>query len=342
MISYHTKLVGTSFRQESVAKVSPNKTPLRCVAETDNQYDTYAVRVEALLDNGWEQIGFIAKGKNQDIHSYLTSGGSVSIVCTDITGQDKDTLGANVGISYGDSGALDPVDSKDFKVQKVVYGDDDFIYFDELNHKAYDKDGNELLSGSNAEKMFRPEVNLSYPAKALSKSTGVLSEDIIAIWEHNRDLAADYGTVIHAALESYFTYAEQMRKMDENKEREHTAKNWMPESLGEIVDKFISTSGYKEGQVEIRIKQGVRTGIVDLLTVDGDGYILNDYKVTKKIGDIKYTLFGKMTKYSIQQNFYREILEESGLKINHMYLWQWDGEKWSKHELKRVNVKDNL
>lgn len=342
-ISYYGKASGTSFCQEALAKISPKKTPLRLVPE-ENEYDEFATRIEALLKDGWTKVGYIPKGKNQEINKFLKDGGEVAIECSDVTGgtDEHPTLGLNYGITYGDDSAIDPADMRDMECQDVVFGDDDYIFFDVKEHKAYDKDGHELLSGSRAEKQLRPEVDLTYPAKAMSKTTGVKSEDILALWDHNRDLSADFGTLVHAALEHYLRYAPVMRKIDENKEREHTAKNWMPDYLGDIVDKFIETSGLKEHPfVEARIKCGRRTGIVDCLLVNPEEgtFSIWDYKVTKELKEVKYTGLGKHMKYTVQQNFYREIIEDvTNYTCSEMLLWQWDGEKWSSHALEKVDL----
>lgn len=322
--------------------MKPGKTPMRAVAEPENPYDKYAVRIEALLADGWELVGYIAKGKNQELQKALLEGQEVSIGCTAITGEDKETLGCNITVTYGDDSAIDPADMRDMERQDVLFGDDDYIYFDEKEHKAYDKDGHELLSGSRAEKQLRPEVDLTYPAKAMSKTTGVKPEDIMALWDHNRDLSADFGTLVHAALEHYLRYAPVMRKIDENKERTHTAKNWMPDYLGDIVDKFVAASGLKDCQyVEARIKCGRRTGIVDCLLVNPvEGtFSIWDYKVTKELKEVKFNGLGKYMKYTVQQNFYREIIEDvTSYTCAEMLLWQWDGEKWTSHALERVGL----
>lgn len=339
--SYYTKLAGTSFRQD-VIKDLKESAPIRAVAEPENEYDQFAVRVEAMTKDGWKQIGYIKKGSNEQIQKRLLDGLDVNLTLTAITGEDKDTLGVNIAVEWSDS-ALDPADMKDFERQKVVFGDADYVWFDPINHKAYDENGRELLSGSNAEKMFLEPFDPKYPAKALAKSTGANADDIVALWENNRDLSADYGTLIHAALEKYLTYSKVMRQIDENKEREHTATHWMPNSLGEIVDKFVEASGIKDAEyVECRIKSGNRTGIVDLLLVEDKEFTLMDYKVMPEVKEVKYKGFGKAPKYQIQQNFYREILEDSGLTCKGMFLWNWDGKEWKKIPVKKVNVKENL
>lgn len=342
MISYYTKLSGTSFRQEEIKKLKKG-TPLRCVPRPENEYDSYAVEVQALLNDGWVQIGWIQKGKNIEIQKQLLDGLEVKISLSEVTGIDKETLGVNVAIEYGDDSGLDPIDMRDFEEQKVLIGDSDYIFFDTVNHKAYDEYGHELLSGSNAEKQFAPTFDPKYPAKAIAKKTGTLVDDIVAIWENKGDLAAEYGTLIHSALEKYLPYASELRKIDENQEREHTAKNWMPEAVGEIVDKFVETSGIKEAKnVECRIKFGNRTGIVDLLLVDGKEFTLLDYKIMPEVKEVKYNIFGKQRKYTVQQNFYREILEDNGYKCKGMFLWNWDGKEWKKIKIAKVDIKEYL
>ena len=343
-VSYYTKLSGTSFRQDAVAELAKAKSPiLRAVAEPENEYDEYAVRVEAMLSDGWEQVGYIQRGKNQEIQKRLLEGHDVSIKLTAVTGEDKATLGVNVAVEYSDDSGIDPADMRDFEKQRVFIGDADYVWFDTINHKAYDENGKELLSGSNAEKMFLEPVDLTYPAKAISKKTGAKVEDIMAIWDNKRDLAADYGTLVHAALEKYLTYSKILKKIDANQEREHTAKNWMPESIGEVVDKFVKTSGINEAKcTEVRIKSGNRTGIVDLLILDDKNFTLMDYKIMPEVKQVKYKKFGKAMKYQIQQNFYREIIEDNGYTCKGMFLWNWNGNKWQKIEVPKINVKENL
>lgn len=337
--SYYTKLTGTSFRQKELAKVKPGVTKLRCVPRPDNEYDEFAVEVQALLDEGWVQIGWIKKGTNALLQRELINGNLVDIECTQITGENKDTLGCNVSIAYGED---DSVDLTKLEKQEVIFGDSKYIYFDEYNHRAYDEDGHLLVSGSQVEHQFAPEVNLEYPAKALSKSCGVKKEDIILCWDHNRDLAADFGTVVHKALQYYYQTKDVLEKIDSNREREHTAKNWMPEYLGSVVDSFVKTSQLQSALTEVRVKHGTLTGIIDNLVVEGNEFTIYDYKVTKEIKDIKYKKFGSKKKYTVQQNVYRHILESLGMKCKGMYLWQWDNHKWTKHELERIDIKGEV
>ena len=53
-----------------------------------------------------------------------------------------------------------------------------FVYFDEVNHKYYDEEGNPMMSGSAAESIEVGEPDMTYPAKAMAKSTGINEEKI--------------------------------------------------------------------------------------------------------------------------------------------------------------------
>lgn len=336
--SYFTKLSGTSFHQKELAQVNPGSTPLRAVPRPDNEYDQFAVEVQALLDD-WTQIGWIQKGKNQDIQKALLDGVKVRIECTDITGQDKDTLGCNVGIEYGED---DSVEIKNFKKQIVVIGDEPFVYWDEENHNAYDSNGKLLMSGSRVERYPFPEFNPTYPAKALAKKTGVKAEDIKDMWEWNGDIASRYGTIIHEALEHYWLYNEQMMMLDDAKDRPCNAGNWMPSDLGEIVESFLEYADIQgEATPEVRVKYKQYTGIIDLLEKVPEGYIIHDYKVTRELKDMSYPCLNtKEKKYTLQQNCYRYIIEHVlGEGVVAMYLHQWNGRQWDKWSVERINDK---
>lgn len=318
------------------------KTLLRCVAETDNEFDENAVRIEALLDEGWTKIGFIAKGSNADIHKHLLSGGSVDIKCKEVTGLDKDTMGVNVSVEYGDN---DSVDLDGLIRQRVVYGDEPFIYFDEAAHRAYDSRSRELVSGSMMEDKYHPVGDLTYAAKALAKKTGCKREDIQAAWEAKGELAQLYGTALHRAIELRLLHMDTMNSLDEAQKRDQSAVNWMPAVLSDAVIKLENLLLHDKKlnpdwlQSEARIKYGNLTGIADLVWMDNDGYFrLYDFKTNQEIKKVKYTEFGIMPKYTVQQNHYRTILEALGYKCLGMSLLHWHDGKWTEIPLERVNL----
>ena len=342
--SYYTKLAGVSFRQEAVAKLKPGKTPLRVVAEPENEYDPYAVRVEALLGDGWELIGYISKGSNVDMHNFLVEGGVVNIECKDVTGEDKKTLGVNVAIEYGED---DSVDLSTLSKQPVDFGDTKFVYFDDSTHRTYDPEGRVLQSGSETEKKYAKTVDLTYAAKAIAKKTGLRVDDIISVWDAKAEMSCMYGTALHRAIELRLLYSDVMDELDEYKKRSASAENWMPTFIGNVVDKLEKIlrddnyAGFKK-HAEARLKFGNLTGIADLILMNPDGeFRLVDFKTNLEIKNVKYE-FGNKKQYTVQQNHYRTIMEKLGYKCLSMELFHWDGDKWEVIPLDRVNLDEEI
>ena len=343
--SYYTKLAGVSFRQKAVAQLKPGKTPLRTIAEPENEYDKYAVRVEALLGDGWELIGYIAKGSNVDIHNFLVEGGVVKIECKDVTGEDKDTLGVNVSIEYGED---EIVELSKLTKQSVDFGDTPFVYFDESTHRTYDPEGRLLQSGSETEHKYAGEADLSYAAKAIAKRTGLRVDDITSVWDAKAEMSRMYGTALHRAIELRLLYSDVMDELDEYKKRDHSAVNWMPDYLGNAVDaveRILQSaifSGYAQRYSEARLKFGNLTGIADLILMNPDGeFRLVDFKTNQEIKNVKYE-FGTKTNYTVQQNHYRTILEKLGYKCNGMDLLHFDGNEWKVIPLERVDLEQEI
>ena len=343
--SYYTKLAGVSFRQDAVAKLVPGKTPLRAVAEPENEYDQYAVRVEALLKDGWELIGYIAKGSNREMHCFLVDGGIVNIACKDVTGEDKKTLGVNVSVEYGED---DSVDISTLMKQRVDFGDTEFVYFDELSHKTFDPDGRELQSGSATESKYARSVDLSYAAKAIAKKTGLLVDDITSVWDAKAELSRVYGTLLHKAVEFRLQYSDVMNELDEFKKRDNSAVNWMPEFIGVAIDKLMKKlrdngfGAYEQQYSEARLKFGNLTGIADLILMHPDGeFRLIDFKTNHAIKNVKYE-FGSKKEYTVQQNHYRTIMESLGYRCNGMELYHYDGTDWEVIPLDRVGLTQEI
>lgn len=351
-ISYFTKLSGVSFRQKEVAKVKPGKTPLRVLAIKDNEYDPFACEVQALLDDGWTQIGWVQKGKNQDLHQFLENGGHVNIECKDITGEDKATLGVNVSVEYGED---DSVDLSSLEKQAVDFGDVPFVYFDAINHKTYDPEGRILQSGSETEHKYAKSVDLTYAAKAIAKKTGLKQEDVTAVWDAKAELSQLYGTAIHKAIELRLTYMNDMNTLDEYKHRDESAVNWMPAPFSDAVVKLekllfsVLRLNPANLHTESRLKYGNLTGIADLISLTPETkssktpakFRLFDFKTNSEIKDVKYE-FGTKTQYTVQQNHYRTILENLGYECEGMSLLHWDGNNWHVIDLERVDLQKEI
>ena len=345
--SYFTKLSGTSFRQDEIKKMT-NNTKLRVVPRPDNQYDQFAVEVQALLKDGWAQVGWIPKGQNVDMAMWLGEGGSVDISVSAITGgtESAPTMGVNIAVTYGKD---DSVNLSTLLRVRVDYGDSDYVYFDEKNHLAYDASGKQLLSGSQFEEKYHPEFNPKYPAKALAKKTGVFEADILDMWDVKRNLSAEYGILAHKALEMSHRYWNQVEQLDDLLEQDTHFSRLLPSDLAIVVEEYFKfrwklTPDFANHKIDVeaRIKWEGLTGIVDNLEWADDGFYIWDYKFTDEIKRVKYGRFSDK-KYTLQQNFYRYVLEKvTDKRCLGMNLLVWDGVRWIAEEIKNINVEELL
>lgn len=338
--SYYTKLVGTTFddRPRVISMLAKNNN-LRLRREPENQYDNRAVAADAFVDGRWQPIGYIAKSANKDLAEHMDDGGSVDIKLKEVTGGGDKNYGVNVSIEYG-SAEVDPNTLLSFKKLTPDIGEGT-VYFDEKEHLYYDENGNQMVSGSRFEDKYTPEPNFDAIATAVGKSTGVNKDVIKNIWNTQGDIAANFGTVAHSALEFYFNNYETLKQMDEKKEREHSPETYLPFTLGRVVKDFVGRFNVdpEKCSPEIFVRDGNRCGFVDLLIEKNDKtFFMVDYKFIKKMKQINYQSFGTHNKYTLQQNFYRSIIEANGYTVETMDIAHFDGTNWHRIPVEKIDV----
>lgn len=337
-VSYFTKAVGTTFdgRQDIIANLQPNA-KLKLRREPKNEYDGNAIAIDALTGTSWTCVGYIAKDKNETLADELDGGTKAAVSLKEITGGiDGKNYGLNIAIEYEQSSNV--------KLTRLIpdigIG---YVMFDELNHVYYDEDGNQMLSGSVFEAEHSPQTNFSYAAKAMGKSTGIKPDEILALWDENRDLSASYGTLIHKGLETYFKNHELMTRLDEHKARAHTATTYMPQAVGDIVDKFLALHGddfASRCSAEVFVRHEGRCGFVDLIEQTDGGLVTHDYKFINQLKQVKYRVYGLHDKYTLQQNFYRELIEANGHTVKEMVLDTFVDGGWDTVPVKRIKLED--
>lgn len=334
-MSYYDKLSGVSFRQKEIDSLTGEET-LVLIAEPDNEYDEYAVRVEA----DGVMIGWIRKGNNVKISKALQAGKTVEVDDFTITGgEGKDETGKQM--NYGVNVKITMPVEENFKKFKKIIPDigEGFVYFDEDNHVYYSESGQEMQSGSKAEAAEVGEVDMSYALKAVAKSTKLRPEVIQSFWDKNGELSAGFGTIIHDAFDFYIKNQVQLEAYDNIREREHSACNWMPNTVGRIIDQYLETRNVSASQSEVFVRHGLFCGYIDQLLYIEDSVVqIRDYKIINKLKKVKTRSYGSITKYTVQQNFYREILEANGYSVVSMELNTYDGSEWRDVELEEIEI----
>jgi hypothetical protein len=89
------RVTGVSFddRQETLRYVGKD-TDLKLERDRHNKHDFHAVKVKALVDEVWKEVGFVPASMNKDIAQALDAG-----VCLDVKVWNK--TGGGGGYNYG-------------------------------------------------------------------------------------------------------------------------------------------------------------------------------------------------------------------------------------------------
>lgn len=196
------------------------------------------------------------------------------------------------------------------------------ILYNDAIHQYKDEEGNQLVGGST----FASEFKKPFPRKkilaAMVKKHKCKESDISAQWDMSGEIARNYGTAMHAALEYHFTYRDNL---------------WYNPPKHPRLKQMISTlkiAKTKNKVISEALVSNIRRrmcGQIDLMELTGNKKcVIHDWKFS---GDISKDLYS----YEIQINYYRKILEFAGWEVEGMHIWNHNG-KWTEYETDIINI----
>jgi len=227
------------------------------------------------------------------------------------------------------------------------------VDFNKTTHK-YEHNGVKLTGASSETKKFTQEFNAEMVAKNCENSWGVPASDIVSLWESNAEVATEFGTVIHKLLEHHEQNKERGARIKTSRGTSEDPSRPKHPILGGIIDGFERVSSGDTGKVYSEVLvTSVRTsrcGQIDrLLVIDEKKKIcrVQDYKVNVGAEELsaknklkepyKDMPANKLSKYTLQLNFYAQILEESGWTVGGIDVYVLEDE-WKKFELNRIII----
>lgn len=228
---------------------------------------------------------------------------------------------------------------------EVDYNDDEHTYF----YK-----GTQLTGASTIVKQFVPEFNAEQIAKNCEKSWGVPAKDIMSMWDTNKDVSGDFGTVVHSALEHYEKNRELGKTIMQNRggvDNPALPKHPVLRSIIEGFEEQVSrVSGTVKSEVLVTDIKNGRCGQVDrLLIVDEAKKIcrVQDYKVNVNSEEISsnnklkapYDKMpaNKLSKYALQLSVYAKMLENSGWTVEGIDIYVFE-EVWKHYAIIKVEI----
>lgn len=332
-----TKLVGVTFgdRQERISELKGLET-LEIVREKNNEYDPNAVGVRVFGDRAL--LGYFAREIASKLAPKLDEGESINILGFNITGgMDDRNWGVNINIETEEEEQI-TVEKNDLVKMYPTIGDG-YVWFNEKTHKFYNERYEPMTSGSVMEKGMQNEFPAEILAKKLEDKTGVYAGTIQQIWENNGKISAELGTAIHDAMDFWIKNYRTIAQLDGKRDRTVECKNYMPEIIANVLDPYWEDKDPTTRTSEVFVRYGNYCGFIDQLVENDDGTLtIRDYKIVKKLGKVKYNDLGSKTKYTVQQNFYADILELNGKRVKSIYLDVYKSGKWEEVELERVRL----
>lgn len=314
------KVVGLSFRPTQVV-LKPNY-KVKLIKEPDNKYDPQAVKVQDYFGN---MLGYI--GKNDPFRPTVLEAKEpveLKVVRANYHQEGDKKLWSTVNV--GDLVQLwleaegPKVDKTTFK--EIVSYTGESVMWSEFLHSCLDMEDNILLGGSSYATLINGSADFSTIAKNYAKDRGLKTEDVIAFWDSKRDLAGDYGTAVHSALEHYGRFEPILGH--------ELALPTQPHAL-EVVKAFLEVSTFDNCVVEPLITdvQMGMSGWIDLLRFVGDPrdrvVRIEDFKTIDAEGA---KLTKKLKEYAFQLRFYGTILLNWGYKIDKLVIWHWRDGRW--------------
>jgi hypothetical protein len=198
------------------------------------------------------------------------------------------------------------------------------VEFDPKSH-TYTHKGIKLQGATTFIKQFTGEFNGEMVAKQCEKSWGFPAKEILDMWNDNSTIAMEMGTLVHKALE----YWEKNKKMGDKSLPKHPI-------LRDIVLGFDKVHTFA-GEV-----------VTEALVTDiKSGCRVQDYKVNVESEEISpknklkkpYEKLpaNKLSKYALQLNYYAQMLENSGWKVDGIDVFVYESE-WKVYLLDRVTI----
>jgi len=226
------------------------------------------------------------------------------------------------------------------------------IDFDNINH-IYTINSKRLFSASS----FVAKHSSKFDAKIISrnceKAWKVPSNTIQDMWKSNGRLSADFGTVVHKALEYYFNYKEAGAKISDAKDMEDNyamPKHPFLKSVIEGLEKVYTHEGKIYHEAFVTDVETLRCGQVDVLQVlDEKKKICSivDYKVNvsaeeesskgKLLEPFNKLPKNKLSKYQIQMSFYADMLIKSGWTVQSTIALVYE-DGWKRYDLDILKI----
>lgn len=219
---------------------------------------------------------------------------------------------------------------------QVLFLDDDHVYRDE--------EGNVYESGSKYAKKYSYPFDKDTILPFYAKKTGVEPQIIDGFWTSKADASTTFGHALHQAMETYGKYNELATNLEKPLGIHPLLMGVVEEFFDErqvdedaLYEVFVVDKDKKRcGQIDRLVKTGDKTCIIEDFKTNAD--IRKQGKPTNLKDPFGFLPNQPISEYTLQLNFYREILEALGLTVEGMRIHLLDKDGWTEISVDRVDL----
>lgn len=222
--------------------------------------------------------------------------------------------------------------------------------FDEKKHLYYTEERTPLLSGSQFAAAYKPPFQKNAILKRISTKHDIPVERIGATWDLKAEISCDFGNAIHKALQLFGDYHKDGKKMDKEMLSDHPFLREVVEDFFIGPDKETLRDESARHELFVVNKELGVCGVIDRLVFDKDKKTcrIQDFKTNgdiQKQGSPRNLLepFAHIPNtplgcYHLQLNFYADIMESLGWKVEGLDIFHLTGTTWNLHKIEREKV----
>ncbi len=226
------------------------------------------------------------------------------------------------------------------------------ILFEPIAH-TYHFGGKQLTSATTHTKTFYKPFDEESISSVSAKAWGVAQQDIKDLWNDNRELTSEFGTVVHKALELYTKHQALGQSISDKK---GTSSNYaIPKHpiLRSIIEGFIAIDKTKGSIVAEALITNVKKGFcghadrIEIIDLDKKICRIGDYKINvdseeidrynKVLPPLEKLPANKLSKYQIQMSIYANMLQASGWTVEGLDVYIYE-DKWKHFEFPVIQI----
>lgn len=213
------------------------------------------------------------------------------------------------------------------------------LYFDSAAHTYEDEQGNSFLTGSTFAAQFEEPFKADLIAKKVAERKLTTVEKVLESWDMKGEIARDYGTTVHKALECGIKYNE----LPSNPHLATLIQDYLDLTRDDeqVSEQFVADfEDHLCGTIDVLVNKGNKHVVIRDFKTNTD--VFKKITLTQKAKELWGLEAKTISIYQLQLSFYAHILKKQGYKVDGLEIWYIEAEAWKVAKLQPLDVKEAL